>query len=77
MKKETKKYTVYLDSDLHRALRVKSAETDISVSELVNEAIRNAIKEDAIDLKAYKERQSEPSVAFERILEKLKSDGKV
>ena len=77
MKKQIKKYTVYLDSDLHRALRVKSAETDISVSELVNEAIRNAIKEDAIDFKAYRERKSEPSLALERVLEKLKKDGKV
>ncbi|MGD8538108.1 MAG: CopG family transcriptional regulator [Candidatus Aminicenantes bacterium] len=77
MKKQIKKYTVYLDSDLHRALRVKSAETDISVSQLVNEAIRNAMKEDAIDLEAYKERSSEPSIAFEKILDKLKRDGKV
>ena len=77
MKQKIKKYTVYLDSDLHRALRVKSAETDISVSQLVNEAIRNAMKEDAIDLKAYKERKSEPSIAFEKILDKLERDGKV
>lgn len=77
MKKQTKKYTVYLDPDLHRAVRVKAAETDISVSELVNEAIRNAIREDAIDLKAYKERKTELSVAFESVLEKLKKDGKV
>lgn len=77
MNKQTKKYTVYLDSELHRALRVKSAETDISVSELVNEAIKNALKEDAIDLKAYRERKTEPSLAFERVLEKLKRNGKV
>jgi predicted HicB family RNase H-like nuclease len=44
MEKKTKKYTVYLDSDLHRVLHVKAAETEYSVSELVNEAIKNSLK---------------------------------
>ena len=30
-----KRATIYLDSSLHRALRVKAAETDTSVSDLV------------------------------------------
>jgi hypothetical protein len=74
---KTKKYTVYLDSDLHRALRVKAAETEYSVSELVNEAIKNSLKEDAIDLKALEDRKGEPNLSFEEVLDKLKKDGKI
>ena len=77
MEKKTKKYTVYLDSDLHRALRVKAAETEYSVSELVNDAIKNSLKEDAADLKAFEDRKNEPVMAFEDLLEKLKRDGKI
>ncbi len=77
MEKQTKKYTVYLDSDLHRALRVKAAQTEYSVSELVNEAVENALKEDAIDLEAFEKRKKEPLLAFEDVLKKLKKDGKI
>ena len=77
MEKQIKKYTVYLDSDLHRALRVKAAETEYSVSELVNEAVENALKEDAIDLDAFEKRKKEPLLAFEDVLKKLKKDGKI
>lgn len=77
MKKQIRKYTVYLDSDLHRALRVKAAETEYSVSELVNEAVKNALKEDAIDLEAFEKRAKEPVLAFEDVLKKLKKDGKI
>lgn len=77
MEKQIKKYTVYLDSDLHRALRVKAAETEYSVSELVNEAVENALKEDAIDLDAFEKRKKEPLLAFENVLKKLKKDGKI
>lgn len=77
MKKQIRKYTVYLDSDLHRALRVKAAQTEYSVSELVNEAVKNALKEDAIDLEAFEKRAKEPVLAFEDVLKKLKKDGKI
>jgi plasmid stability protein len=77
MEKQIKKYTVYLDSDLHRALRVKAAQTEYSVSELVNEAVENALKEDAIDLEAFEKRKKEPLLAFEDVLKKLKKDGKI
>ena len=77
MKNQIKKYTIYLDSDLHRALRVKAAQTEYSVSELVNEAVENALKEDAIDLEAFEKRKKEPVLAFEDVLKKLKKDGKI
>lgn len=77
MGNKTKKYTVYMDPELHRALRVKAAETEFSVSELVNEAVKNSLREDSVDLKAFDERKDEPLLAFQDVLEKLKKNGKI
>lgn len=72
-----KRVTVYLQPECHRALRVKAAETEYSVSDLVNEAIRNSLREDSIDLEALEARAGEPSLAFEDVLKKLRRDGKL
>ena len=72
-----KRATVYFDPYLHRALRVKAAETDCSVSELVNEAVKLALAEDAIDIAAFEERKNEPLIAFESVLTKLRKNGKI
>jgi predicted transcriptional regulator len=77
MKNQLKRSTVYLDAELHRALKIKAAETEYSVSELVNEAVRNALAEDAIDLAAIEERKNEPRLPFEDVLKKLKKDGRI
>jgi predicted transcriptional regulator len=77
MKNQLKRSTVYLDAELHRALKIKAAETEYSVSELVNKAVRNALAEDAIDLAAIEKRKNEPRLAFEDVLKKLKKDGRI
>ena len=77
MKTHTKRTTVYLDSDLHHALRIKAAETENSMSELVSEAVKMALAEDAADIAAFDEREKEPSLAFENVLKKLKANGKI
>ncbi len=69
--------TVYLDPALHRALRVKAAETDQSVSDIVNEAVKQALAEDAEDLAAFRARAKEPNLAFEAVLKDLRRRGKV
>jgi plasmid stability protein len=69
--------TVYLDSELHRALRVKAAETDKSISDLVNDAVRHDLAEDAEDLDAYRARAKEPPVDLEKVLKDLKRRGKL
>jgi hypothetical protein len=74
---ELKRATVYLDPSLHRALRVKAAETDRSLSELVNAAARRSLIEDAEDLAAFDARAKEPSLSFERVLKDLKGRGKL
>ena len=77
MKTHTKRTTIYLDSDLHHALRIKAAETEHSMSELVEEAIKLSLAEDSVDLAAFDERKSEPSLAFEDVLKSLRKDGKI
>jgi hypothetical protein len=69
--------TIYLDADLHRALRVKAAETDTSISDLVNVAVRLNLAEDAEDLAAYRTRAKEPRLDLERVLSDLRRRGKL
>lgn len=73
----TKRATIYLDPMLHKALRLKAAETSRSMSELVNRAVRLSLAEDAEDLAAFEERAGEPLVAFEDLLKDLKKHGRI
>jgi len=77
MSPHAKRATVYFDPHLHRALRVKAAETDRSMSELVNESLRQSLAEDAEDLAAFEERAREPNLAFEAVLKDLRKRGKL
>ena len=73
----TKRATVYLDPALHKALRLQAIETSSSVSELINEAVRAELAEDADDLASFERRVSEPTVAFEAFVKELKRNGKL
>ena len=72
-----KRATVYFEVDLHKALKMKSAEISAPVSELVNDAVRSALLEDAEDLEAFKERENEPVIDFEAFVTSLMQDGKL
>jgi plasmid stability protein len=72
-----KRATVYLDPDIHRALRVKAAETDRTMSDLVNEAIQLALAEDAEDLAAFDQRSMEPNLPFEDVVKELRRRGRI
>ena len=72
-----KRATIYVDASLHRALRVKAAQTDRTISDLVNEAVRLSLAEDAEDLAAFEERAREPNLAFESVIKDLKRRGKL
>jgi hypothetical protein len=67
--------TVWLQPKVYRALKVKSATTDRSVSELVNAAVIEALRKDAIDVEAFDKRSKEPTRFFEQVLKDLKRDG--
>jgi len=73
----TKRATVYLEPELHRALRLKSVETSRSLSELLNDAIRDDLAEDADDLAVFDARKHEPTLAFEDFVKELKRHGKI
>jgi plasmid stability protein len=77
MTAQTKRATIYFDPDLHRALRLKAAETSRSITDLVNEAVRQALAEDAEDLAAFAERTAEPLISYEAMVKKLKKDGRL
>lgn len=77
MKTQYKRATVYLDTQLHRALKIKSAQSDCTISELVNTAVKQSLAEDFEDLSAFEERKNEPNLDFEEVLEELKASGKL
>ena len=70
-----KKATVYFADGIHKALRLKAAETDQSVSDIVNEAIGAYLAEDADDLAAIKKRKGETRVSYEDVLKDLRKNG--
>jgi plasmid stability protein len=73
----SKRATIYFEEELHRALRLKAAEADRSVSDLVNEAVRQSLAEDFEDLAALADRVQEPDLSFEAVVKELKRDGKI
>jgi hypothetical protein len=77
MSPATTRSTIYFLPDLHRALRIKAAHTQVSVSELVNEAVRRSLREDQEDLAAFEERSREPLLSYEEFLKELKKHGKI
>ena len=74
---KVKRATVYFDSSLHKALRLKAAQTERSLSELVNAAVRRSLAEDAEDLEAFDDRAKERSLDFEALVKDLKRRGKL
>ena len=73
----TRRATIYFDADLHRAARMKAVQTDKSVSDLVNAALRQSLAEDADDLAAFRARSKEPNLDFEAVVKDLRRRGKL
>jgi predicted DNA-binding protein len=73
----SKRSTIYLEPALHQALRHKALETSRSMSEIINEAVREALAEDAEDLTIFEERLNEPLVSYEQMVKRLKKDGRI
>jgi len=77
MKTTPKRSTVYFDPDLYKALKIKAAQYEKSLSELINQAVRWSLVEDTEDLAAFEERKNEPNLDFEKVLRDLRSRGKI
>ena len=73
----SKRATVYFTPELHKALRLRAAASDRSISDMVNDAVRVALAEDAADLEAFEERRGEKSVSFESFVSGLKRRGRI
>ena len=77
MKNNNKRSTIYFDPELHYALRLKAAETDRSVSDLVNEAVKRSLIEDSEVIEAFELRLSEPEIPFEEFVKDLRARVKI
>jgi hypothetical protein len=73
----SKRATVYFQPDLHKAIRMKAAHTNRSVSDIVNDAVRSALREDQEDLEVFEDRVAEPVISYEALLKDLKAHGKL
>ena len=72
-----KRVTIRLDEELHRALKTKAATTDLTISEIVTEAVRRDLSEDAEDLAVFEDRADEPVYGFEEVVRVLRERGKL
>ena len=72
-----KRATIYLDPFIHKALKLKALETSRSVSDLVNQAVREALAEDAEDLAAFEQRANDPLLSYDEMVRRLKKDGRL
>ncbi len=77
MGNDARRTTVYFDQILHRALRLKAAETDQSLSDLVNTAVRESLAEDLEDIEAFESRSGELSLSFEDVVRDLRRRGEI
>ena len=69
--------TIYLHPEIRRALKLKSATMECSISNIVEYAVKNFLIEDIEDINAVRKRKKEPSIDFESFVKKLKKDGKI
>jgi hypothetical protein len=74
---QPKRATVYFEQDLHRALRLRAAASDLSISDMVNDAVRRALAEDADDLAAVEDRKKEPTIDFAGFVRDMKKRGRL
>jgi hypothetical protein len=77
MEAAAKRATIYFEPELHKAIRLKAADTHRTVSDIVNEAVRAALREDQEDLAAFEDRVAEPTISYEALLKDLKANGKI
>ena len=77
MAETSKRATIYFDPVLHKALKFKAIETSRSISDLVNEAVKEALVEDAEDLAAFEKRANEPLISYDEMVKRLRKDGRI
>ena len=73
----SKRSTIYFEPTIHQALKMRAASSNSTISELVDEAVRQLMLEDQEDLQAINERVKEKEVTYETMLAELKANGKI
>ena len=68
------KVTLNLEDAILQALKLKSSETNQSMTELVNDALKASLQEDLEDIKSWEERKGEDTYSYEEFLELLKKE---
>jgi uncharacterized protein (DUF1778 family) len=63
--------TIYFKPTVYRALKVKAAITDRSVSDLVNAAVLESLRENILDLEALDSREKEQTRPFVKVLKRV------
>ena len=77
MKANVKRSTVYFDPELHHAIKLKALISSRSLSDVVNEAVRQSLREDEEDIAVFEQRSNEPLITYEELLKDLKIHGKI
>lgn len=77
MTTQAKRATIYFDPELHKALKLKAVETSRSITDLVNEAVREALSEDAEDIIAFENRKDEPLISYDQMIKRLRKNGSI
>jgi len=77
MASQLKRSTIYIRPDIHQAIRMKSAITNQSIADIVNDALLAALSEDEEDLQAFEKHKNDPVMTYEELLKRLKADGKI
>jgi hypothetical protein len=73
----SKRTTIYFEPEIHQALRLKAASSNLSISELIDQAVRLSMSEDQEDLVSFSERQNDKEISYEDLLNDLKKHGKI
>lgn len=75
MERKRQATTIYLDRQIAKAIKVKAALNDRSVSDLVNDALARRLAEDEAHLRLARERRRGKMRPLEDLLRNMKRDG--
>jgi hypothetical protein len=67
--------TVYFQPRVYRALKIQAAAADRGISDYVNDAVLQALRDEARDLEVIKKRSKQPVRPFSEVVRELRRDG--
>jgi hypothetical protein len=67
--------TITFNDKLFRALKMRAAESDESISQIVEEAVKYQVLEDLEDIEDAVQRESEPVYSFDDLVKQFKAEG--